>query len=194
VGPRTAGHHPRDDSSPPWTANAPRSADDSFGRRRSPPHCRNTACGERLAKTLSQRVHECTACGFIRDLVSAALAAHTTLTDPNDPSTARLDTAQARNTQIVFSPGLQDALSSQPQRGARPTRGRAHAAAHQPGIPGRRTSARQNTVTRNVPTPDETRPASTRHKAHAGTARQPDPVPTAPGHAGTETASHINTG
>src|SRR6202035_1252327 len=94
-------------------------------------------------------------------------------------------------TQVVFSPGLQEALSSQPRRGASPTRGRAHAAAHQPGtpVPRQRASARQNTVSRNVPTPDETRPAATRHKAHAGTAHQRDPVPQAPRHAGTETAS-----
>jgi hypothetical protein len=113
-------------------------------------------CGEQARKTLADRVHTCPTCGLTgdRDLVSVLLAALVRLTDPDDPATARLDTALARHTQIVFAPGLQEALSSQPQRGARPTRGRTHAAAHHPS--GRRASARRNTTHRHQPTPDET--------------------------------------
>jgi hypothetical protein len=129
-------------------------------------------CGAEVRKTLADRVHRCTSCGLVvdRDMVSAALAAHVRLTDPDDPSTAGLDTVQARTTQILFSPGLQEALSSQPQRGGRPSRGRTHAAAHGPGIPGQRASARRNTPDRYRPTPNETRPANQRHKDHVGTA------------------------
>jgi hypothetical protein len=54
----------------------------------------------------------------------------------DDPSTARLDTVQTRNTQRLFHEGLQEALSSQPQRGARPSRGNTHAAAHTPETSG----------------------------------------------------------
>ncbi|MGI5133310.1 zinc ribbon domain-containing protein [Streptomyces sp. CA-106110] len=129
-------------------------------------------CGAEVRKTLSDRVHTCTSCGLIadRDMVSAALAAHVRLENPDEPSTAGLDTVQARTTQTLFSPGLQEALSSQPQRGGRPSRGRTHAAAHGPGIPGQRASARRNTPDRHRPTPNETRPANQRHKDHVGTA------------------------
>ncbi|MGW1044629.1 zinc ribbon domain-containing protein [Streptomyces sp. NPDC002547] len=136
-------------------------------------------CGESVTKALADRIHRCTSCGLIadRDMVSAALAAHVRLTDPDDPSTAGLDKVQARMTQILFAEGLQEALSSQPQRGARPTRGRTHAAVRRPGTPGRRASARQNTTDRYRPTPNETQPARMRHKAHVGTAA---PVGNAP--------------
>jgi hypothetical protein len=125
-------------------------------------------CGAQVRKTLADRVHSCPDCGLTgdRDTVSALLAALVRLTDPDDPATARLDTVLARHTQILFAPGLQEALSSQPQRGARPVRGRTHAAARHPS--GRRASARRNTTRRHQPTPDETRPAHSRHKAHAG--------------------------
>ncbi|MBW8706062.1 hypothetical protein MBT84_41250 [Streptomyces sp. MBT84] len=128
-------------------------------------------CGEQATKALADRIHRCTSCGLIadRDMVSAALAAHVRLTDPDDPSTAGLDKAQARMTQILFAEGLQEALSSQPQRGARPRKGRTPAAAQRP-IPGQRASARQNTTDRYRPTPNETRSALMRHKAHVGTA------------------------
>jgi hypothetical protein len=125
-------------------------------------------CGAEVAKTLADRVHDCPACGLTgdRDLVSALLAALVRLTDPDDPATARLDSVLARHTQILFASGLHEALSSQPQRSAHPTRGRTHAAAHHP--PGRGAPARRNTTRRHQPTPDETRPATRRHKAHAG--------------------------
>jgi hypothetical protein len=69
-------------------------------------------CGAEVRKTLADRIHTCNECGLTgdRDLVSALLAAHVRLADPNDPKTARLDTVRARNTQIVFGPGLQEAL------------------------------------------------------------------------------------
>jgi hypothetical protein len=97
-------------------------------------------CGEKVTKTLADRIHTCPVCGLVgdRDMVSAALGAHVRLADPDDPGTARLDTVLARTTQIVFREGLQEALSSQPQRGARPARGRTHAAAHTPETPGGR--------------------------------------------------------
>jgi hypothetical protein len=88
-------------------------------------------CGAEATKTLADRVHDCPACGLTgdRDLVSALLAALVRLTDPDDPATARLDRSLARHTQILFASGLQEALSSRPQLGARPVRGRTHAAA-----------------------------------------------------------------
>jgi hypothetical protein len=137
---------------------------------------RTCLCGAEVTKTLADRVHDCPTCGLTgdRDLVSALLAAHVRLTDPDDPATARLDVALARNTQILFAQGLQEALSGQPQRGAHPARGRTHAAVHHPS--GQRASARRNTTRRHQPTPDETRPAKQRHKAHAGeTARAQAP-------------------
>ena len=53
-------------------------------------HC---PCGARVPKTLAQRTHECPHCGLRgdRDIVSAALAACVTFTDPDDPRTARVD-------------------------------------------------------------------------------------------------------
>jgi hypothetical protein len=127
-------------------------------------------CGAEVRKSLADRVHSCPACGLVgdRDMVSALLTALVRLTDPDDPTTARLDVALARHTQILFAPGLQEALSSQPQRGAHPTRGRTRAAARHPDHSGQRATARRNTTRWHQPTPDETRPATTRHKAHAG--------------------------
>ncbi|MGW5248471.1 zinc ribbon domain-containing protein, partial [Streptomyces sp. NPDC004129] len=130
-------------------------------------------CGERVPKTLADRIHHCPACGLTgdRDKVSAAPCAHVHLTDPDDPSTARLDIVQARHTQIVFHEGLQEALSSQPQRGARPTRGRTHAAATAPDTSGPGPLLDKTPPPGTGPTPNETRPANERHKAHVGTAR-----------------------
>ena len=53
-------------------------------------HC---LCGQRVAKTLAQRTHDCPHCGLRgdRDIVSAMLAACVELTDPDDPRTARVD-------------------------------------------------------------------------------------------------------
>jgi hypothetical protein len=46
-----------------------------------------------MGETLAQRTHDCQQCGLRgdRDVVSAALAACVTLTDPDDPRTARVD-------------------------------------------------------------------------------------------------------
>ncbi|MGW4518089.1 hypothetical protein ACWEO4_40520 [Streptomyces sp. NPDC004393] len=129
-------------------------------------------CGEKVAKTLADRIHHCTACSLTgdRDKVSAALCAHVHLTDPDDPSTARLDIVQARHTQIVFHQGLQEALASQPQRGAYPTRGRTHAAAHKPDASDPGPLLDKTPPPGTGLTPNETRPANERHKAHVGTA------------------------
>ncbi|MFI6361031.1 transposase, partial [Streptomyces sp. NPDC050743] len=47
-------------------------------------------CGERVAKTLADRIHVCPSCGLVgdRDKVSGALCAHVHLADPDDASTA----------------------------------------------------------------------------------------------------------
>ncbi|MFD0503456.1 hypothetical protein ACFQ0G_11890 [Streptomyces chiangmaiensis] len=93
-------------------------------------------CGAQVNKTLADRVHRCTSCSLVadRDMACAALAAHVRLANPDDPSTAGLDTIQARMTQILFAQGLQEALSSQPQRGARPA---GAAPTRQPNTPSR---------------------------------------------------------
>ncbi len=67
-------------------------------------HC---LCGQRIAKTLAQRIHHCPHCGLRadRDIVSAALAACVELTDPDDPRTARVDYRLAH--------ALRDGLASQ---------------------------------------------------------------------------------
>jgi hypothetical protein len=131
-------------------------------------------CGAQVRKTLADRVHRCRVCGLVadRDMVSGALAAHVRLTDPDDPSTAGLDTVQARTTQILFAQGLQEALSSQPQRGARPPQGPHPRGSPPSGNP--RTaglcSAKHHPTRTCPPTPNETQPANKRHKAHVGTA------------------------
>jgi transposase len=67
-------------------------------------HC---LCGARVPKTLAQRTHDCPDCGLHgdRDIVSAALAACVDFTDPDDPSTARVDYRLAH--------ALRDGLASQ---------------------------------------------------------------------------------
>jgi hypothetical protein len=67
-------------------------------------HC---LCGARVPKTLAQRTHDCPQCGLRgdRDIISAALAACVTLTDPDDSRTARVDYRLAH--------ALRDGLASQ---------------------------------------------------------------------------------
>ena len=67
-------------------------------------HC---LCGQRVPKTLSQRIHHCPHCGLRadRDTISAALAACVMLADPDDPRTARVDYRLAH--------ALRDGLASQ---------------------------------------------------------------------------------
>ena len=73
-------------------------------------HC---LCGARVAKTLAQRTHSCPHCGLTgdRDLVSAALAAFTTLQDPGLPASARVDYDHARRAQRAFGQRLQAAVA-----------------------------------------------------------------------------------
>jgi hypothetical protein len=67
-------------------------------------HC---LCGQRVPKTLAQRIHDCPHCGLRadRDTISAALAACVRLADPDDPRTARVDYRLAH--------ALRDGLASQ---------------------------------------------------------------------------------
>ncbi|MFD8869214.1 transposase [Streptomyces sp. NPDC059590] len=139
-------------------------------------HC---LCGRRAPKSLRDRIHHCDpadgGCGLRgdRDLVSAALAAFTTLTDPNDPTTARLDHHRARAAQILFTQGRQEALTeSTAPKSPPPGRTRAAAEPRRNTLPRQQTaSARLNAGKCTVATPDETRPAPQRPKAHAGTTR-----------------------
>ncbi|MFI0736394.1 transposase [Streptomyces sp. NPDC021225] len=139
-------------------------------------HC---LCGRRTPKSLRDRIHHCDpadgGCGLRgdRDLVSAALAAFTTLTDPDDPTTARLDHHRARAAQILFAQGLQEALSESTAPKSEPSgRTRAAAEPRRNTLPRQQTaSARRNAGKCTVATPDETRPAPQRPKAHAGTTR-----------------------
>lgn len=59
-------------------------------------HC---LCGQRVPKTLADRVHHCPNCGLHadRDLISAALAACVTFTNPANPSTAKVDYELAKD-------------------------------------------------------------------------------------------------
>ncbi|MGP3956316.1 zinc ribbon domain-containing protein [Nonomuraea sp. 3N208] len=114
-------------------------------------HC---LCGAQVAKSLAQRVHHCPQCGLTapRDLVAAALASCVTLTDPADPSTARVDYTHARHLIDTYTiQGLQEALSE--STAARPSpalAGRDHAAATDVA------SAQRNAGKCDAPTPDET--------------------------------------
>ena len=106
-------------------------------------HC---LCGARVPKTLSQRTHACPECGLRgdRDLVSAALAAFTTLERPGDPSSARVDYEQARRALAAPDRRLQAAVAESTTQ--RPMAG---AAAARP----RRASARRHAGHCVVPTP-----------------------------------------
>jgi hypothetical protein len=66
-------------------------------------HC---LCGQRVAKTLDQRTHNCGHCGLRgdRDVVSAMLAACVDLTDPQDPRTARVDYTLAHAIRAWLAP------------------------------------------------------------------------------------------
>jgi hypothetical protein len=165
-------------------------------------HC---LCGARVTKDLSQRRHHCSGCRLAgdRDLVAALLGAHTTLTDPAVPGTARIDWPTAHATLHTcgvqaINEGLQGALSEStgthrpdppPHGGARlrrPQRSTSH-----PKQGGQCRRARRSTGTsrhhaapggcRPVPstTPDETRPAPPdattpeRRGAHPGLRHNP---------------------
>ncbi|GAA0964420.1 hypothetical protein GCM10009555_001570 [Acrocarpospora macrocephala] len=115
-------------------------------------HC---LCGARVAKSLAQREHRCPACGLTapRDLVSAALASCITLTDPDDPGTARVDYTRAAHLFDTYSiQGLQEVLSESTAASPSPACrvGRDHAAATPVA------SAQRSAGTCGAPTPDET--------------------------------------
>jgi hypothetical protein len=130
-------------------------------------HC---LCGERVTKTLRDREHTCNACELVgkRDLVSAALAGFVRLTNPDDPTTAYLDTELSRHARIVFTEGLEEALceSTTPCQNAFRGAGRV-AVPHKSG-----TSAHRTAGQRRRATPDETRSCVT-------TPESPDSVPAA---------------
>jgi hypothetical protein len=73
-------------------------------------HC---LCGARVPKSLGQRTHLCPDCGLSgdRDLVSAALAAFTTLDDAGLPVSARVDYDHARRAQSAFGQRLKAAVA-----------------------------------------------------------------------------------
>jgi len=73
-------------------------------------------CGSRVPKALGQRSHACPACGLTgdRDLISAALAAVTSLDDPCDPNTARVDEDLARRAQCAYGQRLKAAVAESP--------------------------------------------------------------------------------
>jgi hypothetical protein len=106
-------------------------------------HC---LCGARVPKTLSQRTHACPQCGLRgdRDLVSAALAAFTTLERPGQPSSASVDYEHARRALGAPDQRLQAAVAESTAQ--RPMAG---AAAARPT----RASARRNAGHCVVPTP-----------------------------------------
>ena len=111
-------------------------------------HC---LCGARVPKALGQRTHSCPTCGLSgdRDLVSAALAAFTTLDDPTDPASARVDYDRARLARGVYGLRLQAAVAEstvlRPQG--------ATAARPKPRAEGGRAAARRNAGHCPVPTP-----------------------------------------
>ncbi|HEY4025775.1 MAG TPA: hypothetical protein VGO86_05030, partial [Candidatus Dormibacteraeota bacterium] len=109
-------------------------------------------CGARVPKTLGQRTHTCPDCGLSgdRDLVSAALAAFTTLDQPGDPNTARVDYHQSRRALGAFGQRLQAAVAGSTV--LRPPRG-ATAARHDLAARSRRASARRNAGHCLAPTP-----------------------------------------
>jgi hypothetical protein len=108
-------------------------------------------CGARVPRALGRRIHACPACGLTgdRDLVSAALAAFTTLDDPSDPTTARVDHDLARRAQCAFGQRLKAAVAESTV--LRPLG--VTAARQTPQVERGRASARRNAGHCLVPTP-----------------------------------------
>ncbi len=128
-------------------------------------------CGAQVTKALADRVHRCTLCGLIadRDMVSAALAAHVRLTNPDDPKTRGPGQSPGpHDTHLVRRRAARSPVESTAAR-CTPPQG-PHPRGSPTPIPGPRASARQNTTDRYRPTPNEPRPARMRHKVHVGTA------------------------
>lgn len=100
-------------------------------------HC---LCGERVTKTLGDRVHDCRACGLRgdRDAMSATLATCVVFGNASNPATARLDVTRSRallaasHTRIV----LRDSLDSRSLLGRQdvPSESTAHSAHDGPSI------------------------------------------------------------
>ncbi|MBB4979921.1 MULTISPECIES: zinc ribbon domain-containing protein [Streptomyces] len=114
-------------------------------------HC---LCGERVTKTLRDREHKCIACGLVgkRDLVSAALAAFVDLADPDDPKTARLDSARSRHAQITYGEGLEEALNESTTPCQNTPRGAGRVAVpRQSGASAHRTAERRDRATPDEP-------------------------------------------
>ncbi|MFD0584987.1 hypothetical protein [Dactylosporangium darangshiense] len=130
-------------------------------------HC---LCGTRTPKQLRHRRHHCTTCGLAggRDLMAALVGAHTVLTEPGAPGSARIDWPAARTTLAVYgvdviNERLQGAVteSSGHHRPHQRTCVGARRPPRSPGHDGRGRRARRTTATVPPTTPDET---------HTGTA------------------------
>lgn len=143
-------------------------------------HC---LCGHRKKKLLSQRVHDCDACGLTsdRDAMAATLASHVTV-QPDDPASALLDVVATRRmlhtcdawdmleTTVLHDQGRQDAPSAPththpdiPSRGVRVD-----------GPPASAGSVRRTVSQAADATPDETRHGGTTSDSAA---RNPDMLP-----------------
>jgi hypothetical protein len=105
-----------------------------------------------VPKTLGQRTHRCPDCGLIgdRDLVSAALAAFTTLDDAGLPGSARVDYDHARRALSAFGQRLKAAVAESTV--LRPPRDATAARQTRVAEP-RRAPARRNAGPCLVPTP-----------------------------------------
>jgi hypothetical protein len=112
-------------------------------------HC---LCGARVPKSLGQRTHRCPDCGLSgdRDLVSAALAAFTTLDDAGLPGSARVDYDHARRALSAFGQRLKAAVAESTV--LRPPRDATAARQNRVAEP-RRAPARRNAGPCLVPTP-----------------------------------------
>lgn len=94
-------------------------------------HC---LCGQRVPKTLAQRVHDCPHCGLVadRDIVSAAMAACVELTNPDDPRTARVDYRLAHALRVGLASQQEwEGSVNRHQRPSSPDDGSARTGSHQ---------------------------------------------------------------
>ncbi|WP_432986410.1 zinc ribbon domain-containing protein [Dactylosporangium sp. CA-233914] len=136
-------------------------------------HC---LCTARVPKQLHHRHHTCPQCGLTgdRDLVAALVGAHTVLSDPAVPGTARVDWAAAQTTLATHGieaihEGLQGALLESSGH-HRPNRCPAAAAAaqHQPPRPVPACSANCRNDALDNPGPDP----HPNTRDHTGTTRR----------------------
>lgn len=97
-------------------------------------HC---LCGAQVPKTLAQRTHDCPQCGLHadRDVTSAVLAACVTLTDADDPRTARVDyrLAHALRAWLASQQEWEGSVNRH-QPPATPVAGSARTGSHQPTV------------------------------------------------------------